>query len=90
MTSVHMTEAELASDLHAVLEQVRRGVEVVIEQDSRAVAVLKPAQTIGRPISEIIAELEERGSGAVIDDEFADDIKAGRDAQGPWNPPSWD
>ena len=85
-----MTEAELASDLHAVLEQVRRGAQVVIERDRRAVAVLKPAQPVGRPISEIIAELEERGSGAVIDDKFADGIKTGRDAQGPWNPPSWD
>ena len=35
-----MTEAELARDLHAVLERVRQGVEVVIEQDHRPVAVI--------------------------------------------------
>ena len=33
-----MSEAELAQNLHAVLEKVRNGVEIVIEQDHRAVA----------------------------------------------------
>ena len=41
MTTVHLTEAELSRDLHAVLEKVRHGVEVVIEQDSCPGAVLK-------------------------------------------------
>src|SRR5712692_6489754 len=39
--TVHMTEAELARDLHRVLEKVRQGVEVVIEEDHRPVAVIK-------------------------------------------------
>ena len=30
MAQVHMTEAELARDLHGVLEKVRQGAEVVI------------------------------------------------------------
>jgi hypothetical protein len=41
MMTVHMTEAEVARDLHTALEKVRQGREVVIEQDSRSVAVLK-------------------------------------------------
>jgi antitoxin (DNA-binding transcriptional repressor) of toxin-antitoxin stability system len=39
--TVRMTEAELARDLHTVLEKVRQGAEVVVEQDSRPVAVIK-------------------------------------------------
>ena len=41
MAQVHMTEAELARDLHAVLEQVQKGAEVVVEHDSQPVAVIK-------------------------------------------------
>jgi antitoxin (DNA-binding transcriptional repressor) of toxin-antitoxin stability system len=91
MTSVHMTEAEVARNLHAVLEKVRQGVEVVIEEDSRPVAVIKAPLVKGRRISEVIAALEASGANAVIDGDFARDveeaIKAHRE---PWNPPSWD
>jgi len=45
---VRMTEAEVARDLHTVLEKVRQGIEVVIEQDSRAVAVIKAPVVKGR------------------------------------------
>jgi antitoxin (DNA-binding transcriptional repressor) of toxin-antitoxin stability system len=89
--TVHMTEAEVARDLNAVLEKVQQGVEVVIEQDHRPVAVIKPSTTVGRPISEVVADLKARGSNAVIDDDFARDIQAGIDAhREPWNPTSWD
>ena len=91
MATIHMSEAELARDLHAVLERVKQGVEVVIEQDQRAVAVIKPSQPVGRMISEIAADLKARGSNAVMDDGFAHDIEEGIKAQRqPWNPPSWD
>jgi antitoxin (DNA-binding transcriptional repressor) of toxin-antitoxin stability system len=40
--TAHTTEAEVARDLHTVLEKVWQGVEVIIEQDSRPVAVMKP------------------------------------------------
>ena len=69
--TVHMTEAELARDMHAVLEKVQQGVEVVIEQDHRPVAVIKPSTPVGRKISEVIAALEALGSNAVIDEDFA-------------------
>ena len=86
-----MSEAELARDLHAVLARVQQGIEVVIEQDHRPVAVLKPSQPAGRMISEIVVDLKARGSNAVMDDGFARDIKEGIEAQRqPWNPPSWD
>ncbi|MCX6592975.1 MAG: hypothetical protein NTZ56_15760 [Acidobacteria bacterium] len=91
MATVHMTEAELARDLHAVLARVQSGVEIVIEQDHQAVAVLKSSKPAGRLISEIVADLAARGSTAVMDDDFARDIQEGIEAhRQPWNPPSWD
>ncbi len=89
--TVRMTESEVASDLHAVLAKVQQGVEVVIEQNHRAVAVIKPSKPAGRMISEIVADLRARGSNAVIDDDFARDIEEGIQAhRDPWNPPSWE
>ena len=86
-----MSEAEVARDLHAVLARVREGVEIVIEQDNRPVAVLRQSKPTGRMISEVVADLKARGSTAVMDCDFARDIDEGIKAQRlPWNPPSWD
>lgn len=91
MMTVHVTEAELARDVRAVLEKVRQGIEVVIEQDNRPVAVLKAPEMKGRKISEVIAALEASGASAVIDEDFARDVEEGVKAhREPWNPPFWD
>jgi antitoxin (DNA-binding transcriptional repressor) of toxin-antitoxin stability system len=91
MATVHMSEAEVASDLHGVLAKVQQGVEVVIERNHRPVAIIKPPQPVGRRVSEIIADLTARGSSAVMDDEFARDIEEGiKSRRQPWEPPSWD
>jgi antitoxin (DNA-binding transcriptional repressor) of toxin-antitoxin stability system len=91
MAIVHMSEADVVRDIAAVLAQVRQGVEVVVEQDHHAVAVIKPSQPAGRMVSEVIAHLEARGSDAVVDEEFARDVEEGIKAQRqPWSPPSWD
>ena len=65
MGTVRISEAELARDLHAVLAKVQQGIEVVVEQDHRPVAVIKPSQPAGRMISEIVSDLKARGSTAV-------------------------
>jgi antitoxin (DNA-binding transcriptional repressor) of toxin-antitoxin stability system len=89
--TLRLTEAELARDLHTVLAKVQQGVEVVIEQDSRPVAVLKAPAVKGRKISEVIAALEASGANAVLDEDFARDVEEGIQARRqPWNPPSWD
>lgn len=49
--TIRITEAELARDIHGVLEKVQSGVEVIVEQDHRAVAVIKTPQGPGRKIS---------------------------------------
>ncbi len=91
MAIVHMTEAELLKNIADVMRQVRQGSEIVIEQDNRPVAVIKPSKPAGRMISEVIADLKARGSTAVMDDDFARDIEEGIQAhRQPWNPPSWD
>ena len=81
MATVHMSEAELASNLHEVLSKVQQGVEIVIEQNHRPVAVLKPSQPVGRMSTEVLADLKARGSNAVMDDGFAQDIEDGIKAQ---------
>jgi hypothetical protein len=89
--TVRITEAELARDIHAVLARVQEGVEIVVEQDHRAVAVIKSPLVKGRKISEVIAALEASGANAVIDEDFARDVEEGIKAhREPWNPPSWD
>jgi antitoxin (DNA-binding transcriptional repressor) of toxin-antitoxin stability system len=88
---LHVSEADVVKDIAAVLEKVRRGSEVVVEKNHRPIAVIKPSKPVGRPISEVIAELTARGSNAVIDDDFAHDIEAGIEAhRQPWTPPSWE
>jgi antitoxin (DNA-binding transcriptional repressor) of toxin-antitoxin stability system len=56
MAQLHMTEAELARELHAVLEKVRQGVEVVMEQDRQPVAVLRASDPPRRRVSEVRSE----------------------------------
>ena len=95
MATVHITEAELARDIHAVLAKVQEGVEVIVEQDHRPVAVIKAPQGPGRRISECIAlakAYEEKfGCAPVPDSDFAKDVQAAIDAhREPLNPPAWD
>ncbi|MGD0364190.1 MAG: hypothetical protein ABSC93_25215 [Bryobacteraceae bacterium] len=88
---LHVSEADVVKDIAAVLAKVRQGSEIVIEENHRPIAVIKPSVTVGRPISEVVAELRARGSQAVVDDDFAHDIEAGIEAhRQPWTPPSWE
>lgn len=91
MATVRITEAELAQDTHAVLAQVQEGVEVIVEQDQRPVAVIRTPHRSGRPISEIVRRAKERGSTVTLDPEFGKDLEAViASHQQRWNPPSWE
>ncbi len=86
MTTIHMSEAEVAQDLHALLTQLQQGLEVVIEQDHRAIAVLRssvPAPP-GRLLSESIALAKayekKLGYAPIPDADFARDVQDGIDA----------
>jgi antitoxin (DNA-binding transcriptional repressor) of toxin-antitoxin stability system len=86
-----MSEAEVVRDIATVLARVRQGNEILIEQDDRPVAVIKPLKAGGRMISEVIADLKARGSNVVMDDNFAHDIEEGIKAhRQPWEPPHWE
>jgi antitoxin (DNA-binding transcriptional repressor) of toxin-antitoxin stability system len=86
-----MSEAEVARDLHAVLARVQKGVEVVIEQDHRPIAVLRSPVVKGRLLSECVALAEARGTTAIPDEGFLKDLDEGiAERSQPWNPPAWD
>ncbi len=95
MAQVHMTEAELAQNLHAVLDKVRNGAEILVEHDRHPFAIIRPPEEPGRPIAECIAiakAYEERlGQAPLPDPDFAADVQAGIDAhREPLNPPTWE
>jgi antitoxin (DNA-binding transcriptional repressor) of toxin-antitoxin stability system len=87
------SEAELARDVRSVLARVETGAEVVIERDSRPVAVLRAAAPVRRNISECIAlakaHEEETGRSPVLNPDFAEDVEDIIRNREPWNPPSW-
>jgi antitoxin (DNA-binding transcriptional repressor) of toxin-antitoxin stability system len=91
MAQVHMTEAEVARDLHGVLAKVQQGVEVVVEQDHRPVAVIRSPLPKGRLLSECIALAEARGSTETLDEGFMKDVEEGIAGHSkPWTPPAWE
>jgi antitoxin (DNA-binding transcriptional repressor) of toxin-antitoxin stability system len=88
---IRMTEAEVTNNFGAVLERLRQGAEIVVEQDHQPVAIIRPPKRSGRPISACIASAKASGSKVTLDDGFAADVEEGiRSRQQPWNPPSWD
>jgi len=89
---IHVSKAEAASDFAALLERVSEGAEVIIENDSRPVAVLRSAEPHpGRLLSESLALAEAHGSTATLDEDFARDLEeAVNSHREPLNPPAWD
>jgi antitoxin (DNA-binding transcriptional repressor) of toxin-antitoxin stability system len=90
MAQVHMTEAELARDLHAVLDRVQSGAEIIVERNAQPVAILRAAEPRRRKLSEIAAGLSEH-STAKIDPGFAKDVREFVDShREPLDPSVWD
>jgi antitoxin (DNA-binding transcriptional repressor) of toxin-antitoxin stability system len=91
MAALHVTEAELAGNLRGFPDQVRQGDEIVVEQENRPVAILKPVADAPRTMSEIIAAMEAGGTCGFVDEDFARDVERGIESRSePWNPPAWD
>jgi antitoxin (DNA-binding transcriptional repressor) of toxin-antitoxin stability system len=83
---IHVSDAEAGSDFAASLERVSAGAEVIIERDSRPVAVVRAAEAPrGRLLSESIALAEahatELGNEPTLDAEFAVDLKQPKTAR---------
>jgi hypothetical protein len=82
---LHLTESELADNIHAVLARVRdEGLEVIVEQDDRPVALLRRPERPGRKLSECIAIArayeQSLGYAPVTDADFAADVQSAVDA----------
>jgi antitoxin (DNA-binding transcriptional repressor) of toxin-antitoxin stability system len=90
MAIVHMTEAEVTKDTAAVLEKVRQGTEVVIDEGYRTVAIISSVKATGRLIDECIALAKEHGSGATLDDDFAHDLEQIIAGRKPLDTSAWD
>jgi prevent-host-death family protein len=73
---IHISEAEAASNFAKVLARVRAGAEVVIGDDNRPVAVVRPAEPHVRLLSESLRLAKEHASSATLDGEFARDLEA--------------
>lgn len=90
MATFHISEAEAARDFAGLLARVRAGAEVVIEEDSRPIAVLRSPDPPRRTVEECLAMLPE-DSPARIDEDFANDVAAAVAAhRESLNPPDWD
>lgn len=84
--TLRLTAAELARDIQSLLIQVRdEGLEVIVEEGGRAVAVIKAPEGPGRKLSECIAiaKAYEHGLGyaPVPDADFATDLQAALDGR---------
>ena len=90
MATFHISETEAARDFAGLLARVRAGAEVVIEENSRPVAVLRSPDPPRRTVEECLALLPE-DSPARVDEDFASDVAAAVAAhREPLNPPEWD
>jgi antitoxin (DNA-binding transcriptional repressor) of toxin-antitoxin stability system len=91
---IHISEAEAASNFADVLARVRAGAEVVIESGKVPVAVLRPAETCVRTLSESVRlageHAKESGSEPTLDAGFANDLEEIVKSRKPREIPSWE
>lgn len=92
MATIHIPEAEAASNFAAVMAHVRAGSDVAIEDHGETVALIsRPVKRPGRLLSEAIALAEARGSTATLDGGFERDLMEFIDShREPLEPPAWD
>ncbi len=87
---IHISELE-ASNFADLLARLRSGEEIIIEDDSRALAVVHPAERSVRLLSESLRLAREHGSNATLDEDFAKDVEAAIASHSePLEPLAWD
>jgi antitoxin (DNA-binding transcriptional repressor) of toxin-antitoxin stability system len=75
MAVIHISEAEATRDFATVMEHVRAGAEVVIDNDASPVAVLRPAASANlRRLSESLNMARAHASTVTLDDAFERDL----------------
>ena len=92
--TIHISEAEAVSNFADVLARVRAGAEIVIGDDVRPVAVVRPAEPHVRLLSESIAlakaHAKELGYEPTLDPDFAADLKEIIKSRKPREISSWE
>ena len=74
---IHVSEAEAARDFTALMDHVRTGEQVIIEENTLPIAVLRRAfHPHLRLLSESLEMAKGRDSVATLDSGFADDLEA--------------
>jgi antitoxin (DNA-binding transcriptional repressor) of toxin-antitoxin stability system len=90
MAQLHVSESELARNLHSVIEKVRQGMEVVVERENEPVAVLRPTEPPRRRVSQVLALMPKHAT-ATMDESFARDVEeAIENHREPLDPLTWD
>ena len=90
MAPLRIDEGDLARDVGSILRQVEAGVEVIIERNAEAVAVIRLVEPARRRISDYIARMLGESTGTV-DPDFAKDVEAAIAAhREPLESPAWD
>lgn len=88
---IHMSAAEAARDFAGVLARVCEGSKIVIEDGSRPVAVVSPAEPQpGRLLSESIALAKAHGSTVTLDGDFTRDLEEIINSRKPREISSWE
>lgn|SRR5208282_4700557 len=92
---IRISDAEAANDLASLLDRVSAGAEVIIERDSRPVAVVRSAEAPrARMLSESIALAEahakESGYEPTMDADFAADLQEIINSRKPRDLSAWD
>ena len=79
MAVIHISEADAGKDLTAVIAKVRAGESVVIESGDDAFSVIPFRPILNKPrlITDVLADLEARGSKALLPPGFADAVEDG-------------
>ena len=89
--AIRVSDAEAAHDVPSLLARVRAGAEIIIEHDTKAVAILASVEPRVRLLSESLRLAKERGCSATLDGEFGRDLEAVIGSRRePLNPPAWD
>jgi prevent-host-death family protein len=86
---IHISEEDAASNFSDVLARVRAGAEIVIGDEVRPVAVVRPAEPYVRLLSESLHLAKEHASTTTLEEDFARDLEAAISShREPLNPPA--
>lgn len=88
---IRISEAEAnATDLATLLARPRAGAEIIIENDTRPIAIIHAASPVRRTVAECIAlanaHERETNKAPVLDADFAEDVEQILSNRKPWNP----